>query len=98
MSDSIESPAMTEGQRSSAGADVRTVLQAALLVLGTGATILDGWVLGDVGGVVFAVMLAAGFLFCYYAIGKDSPATNGRVIGLAVCVGVTLLVFLSVTL
>ncbi len=89
---------MTEGERSSTGADVRTVLQAALLVLGTGVTILDGWVLGGVGGVVITVMLAVGFLFCYYAIGKDSPTTKGRVIGLAVCVGVTLLVFLSVTL
>ena len=61
-------------------------------------TILDGWILGGVGGVVIAVFLAVGFLFSYYAIGKENPATNGRVTGLAVCVGVTLLVFLSVTL
>ncbi|USX48297.1 hypothetical protein [Lentzea sp. HUAS12] len=86
---------MTEPQRSSTGADVRTVLQAALLVLGTGMTLLDGWVVGGVGGVVGAVFLAIFFLAMYYGISKDKPATNGRVIGLAVCVVVTLLVFLS---
>ncbi|SES14787.1 hypothetical protein [Lentzea albida] len=86
---------MTEPQRSSTGADVRTVLQAALLVLGTGMTLLDGWVLGGVGGVVFAVFIAAIFLFCYHAITKDKQADNGRIIGLAVCVLVPLLVFLS---
>lgn len=89
---------MTEVGRSSKGADVRTVLQAALLVLGTGMTLLDGWVLGGVGGVVGAVFAAAIFLFSYWAITKDGESTNGRIIGLAVCVGVTLLVFLSVTL
>lgn len=89
---------MTEVGRSSKGADVRTVLQAALLVLGTGMTLLDGWVLGGVGGVVGAVFAAAFFLVCYWAMTKDSESTNGRIIGLAVCVGVTLLVFLSVTL
>ncbi|KOV80008.1 hypothetical protein [Nocardia sp. NRRL S-836] len=88
---------MTEPERSSRGADVRTVLQAALLVLGTGTTLLDGWVLGGVGGVVGAVFAAAIFLFCYYSITKGSPSTNGRVVGLAVCVAVTLLVFISVT-
>ena len=46
---------MTDAERSSRGADVRTVLQAALLVLGTGMTLMDGWVLGGVGGVVGAV-------------------------------------------
>jgi asparagine N-glycosylation enzyme membrane subunit Stt3 len=89
---------MTKGERSSAGADVRTVLQAALLVLGTGMTLLDGWVLGGIGGVVGAVFAAVIFLVSYYAITKDSESTNGRVIGLAVCVAVTLIVFLSVTL
>ncbi|MGW4209550.1 hypothetical protein ACWEIJ_16290 [Lentzea sp. NPDC004789] len=89
---------MTEGERSSRGADVRTVLQAALLVLGTGMTLMDGWVLGGVGGVVSAVVAAVTFLLVYRAFTKDSEATNGRIIGLAVCVGVTLLVFLSVTL
>jgi hypothetical protein len=89
---------MTEGERSSTGADVRTVLQAALLVLGTGVTIFDGWILGGVAGIVIAVIFAAGFLFAYYAISKDSEPTNGRITGLAVCVGVTLLVFLSVLL
>ena len=89
---------MTEAERSSKGADVRTVLQAALLVLGTGMTLLDGWVLGGVGGVVGAVFAAAIFLVGYWAMTKDSASTNGRIIGLAVCVGVTLLVFLSVTL
>ena len=38
------------------------------------------------------------FLAIYYGITKEKPATNGRVYGLAVCVGVTLLVFLSVWL
>jgi hypothetical protein len=89
---------MTEGERSSRGADVRTVLQAALLVLGTGMTLMDGWVLGDVGGVLVAAFAAAIFLGVYWTRAKQSPSTNGRVIGLAVCVGVTLLVFLSVTL
>ncbi|GAA3654269.1 hypothetical protein GCM10022267_45710 [Lentzea roselyniae] len=89
---------MTEGERSSVGADARTVLQAALLVLGTGVTLFDGWVLGGVGGVIGAVFLAVFFLVGYYSISKDKPATNGRVYGLAVCVGVTLLVFLSVSL
>jgi hypothetical protein len=89
---------MTEPERSSTGADVRTVLQAALLVLGTGMTLLDGYVLGGIGGVVGAVFLAAFFLAGYYGIGKEKPSTNGRVYGLAACVGVTLLVFLSVTL
>jgi len=89
---------MTEPERSSKGADVRTVLQAALLVLGTGMTFLDGWVIGGVGGVVGAVFLAVFFLAIYYGITKNGPSNNGRVIGLAVCVGVTLLVFLSVTL
>jgi hypothetical protein len=89
---------MTEGERSSKGADVRTVLQAALLVLGTGVTLMDGWVLGGVAGVVIAVIFAVMFLFGYYAVTKDSESTNGRIIGLAVCVAVTLLVFLSVTL
>ncbi len=89
---------MTEQERSSKAADVRTVSQAALLVLGTGMTLLDGWVLGGVGGVVGAVVAAVIFLSCYYSITKDSPSTNGRVYGLAVCVGVTLLVFLSATL
>ena len=89
---------MTEPKRSSRGSDVRTVLQAALLVLGTGMTLLDGWVLGGVGGVVGAVFAAGIFLVCYWAIVKEKPSSNGRIIGLAVCVGVTLLVFLSVTL
>jgi hypothetical protein len=89
---------MTEPERSSKGADVRTVLQAALLVLGTGMTLLDGWVIGGVGGVIGAVFLAVFFLAGYYGITKNGPSNNGRVIGLAVCVGVTLLVFLSVTL
>jgi len=89
---------MTEGERSSRGADVRTVLQAALLVLGTGMTLMDGWVLGDVGGVVSAVVAAVTFLIVYRAFTKGSEPTNGRIIGLAMCVGVTLLVFLSVTL
>ena len=89
---------MTKGERSSTGADVRTVLQAALLVLGTGMTLMDGWVLGGVAGIVIAVIFAAVFLFAYYAISKDSESTNGRITGLAVCVGVTLLVFLSVLL
>ena len=89
---------MTEAERSSKGADVRTVLQAALLVLGTGVTLLDGWVLGGVAGVVIAVIFAVLFLIGYRAISNDKPSTNGRVTGLAVCVGVTLLVFLSVTL
>ena len=89
---------MTQEERSSAGADARTVLQAALLVLGTGITLLNGWVLGGVGGVVGAVFLASFFLACYYAIAKEKPSTNGRVYGLGACVAVTLLVFLSVTL
>lgn len=89
---------MTDTERSSKGADVRTVLQAALLVLGTGMTLLDGWVIGGVGGVVGAVFAASLFLAIYHALGKEKPSTNGRVYGLAVCVGVTLLVFLSVTL
>ncbi|SFR23938.1 hypothetical protein SAMN04488564_107230 [Lentzea waywayandensis] len=89
---------MTEAERSSKGADVRTVLQAALLVLGTGMTFLDGWVLGGVGGVVGAVIAAAVFLAVYWALIKEKESTNGRIIGLAVCVGVTLLVFLSATL
>ncbi|KJK53197.1 hypothetical protein UK23_00515 [Lentzea aerocolonigenes] len=89
---------MTEGERSSTGADVRTVLQAALLVLGTGVTLIDGWMLGGVAGVVVATIFAALFLLAYYSIRKNGPSNNGRVIGLAVCVGVTLLVFLSVLL
>ena len=89
---------MTKEEGSSRGADVRTVSQAALLVLGTGTTVLDGWVIGGVGGVVAAVFLAVFFLAFYYGISKEKPSTNGRVYGLAVCVGVTLLVFLSVTL
>ncbi|MGZ3147614.1 hypothetical protein ACVDFE_37630 [Lentzea chajnantorensis] len=89
---------MTEQERSSKGADVRTVLQAALLVLGTGLTLLDGYVLGGAGGVVGAVFLAVFFLAGYYGISKDKPSTNGRVYGLVACVGVTLLVFLSATL
>ncbi|GGU72298.1 hypothetical protein [Lentzea flava] len=89
---------MSEQERSSKGADVRTVLQAALLVLGTGLTLLDGWVLSGVGGVLVAAFAAAVFLGAYWTRAKESPATNGRVIGLAVCVGVTLLVFLSVSL
>jgi hypothetical protein len=89
---------MTKEEGSSVGADVRTVLQAALLVLGTGVTIIDGWMVGGVGGVVGAVFLAVFFLVIYYGISKDKPSTNGRVYGLAVCVGVTLLVFLSVWL
>ncbi|GAB2840249.1 hypothetical protein [Lentzea nigeriaca] len=89
---------MTKEEGSSLGADVRTVAQAALLVLGTGVTVLDGWMLGGVGGVVGAVIAAVIFLFCYYSIAKGSEANNGRIIGLAVCVGVTLLVFLSVWL
>ncbi|HEX8867122.1 MAG TPA: hypothetical protein VF821_15805 [Lentzea sp.] len=89
---------MTEGERSSTGADVRLVLQAALLVLGTGVTLIDGWMLGGIAGVVIAVIFAVLFLICYRAISNDKPSTNGRVIGLAVCVGVTLLVFLSVLL
>ncbi len=89
---------MTQGERSSTGADVRIVLQAALLVVGTGVTVMDGWVLGGVAGIVIAVILAAGFLFAYYSISKNSEPTNGRITGLAVCVGVTLLVFLSVLL
>ncbi|MEU3647211.1 hypothetical protein AB0E59_27780 [Lentzea sp. NPDC034063] len=89
---------MTEPERSSKGADVRTVLQAALLVLGTGMTLLDGWVIEGSGGVVVAVFLVIVFLTVYRSITKNGPLNNGRVIGLAVCVGVTLLVFLSVTL
>lgn len=89
---------MTKGERSSTGADVRTVLQAALLVLGTGMTLMDGWVLGGVGGVVGAVFAAGIFLVIYWALTKEGESTNGRIIGLAVCVGVTLLVFLSVLL
>ena len=89
---------MTDAERSSRGADVRTVLQAALLVLGPRKTQMDGWVLGGVGGVVGAVFAAAIFLVVYWALTKEGESTNGRVIGLAVCVGVTLLVFLSVTL
>ncbi|MFJ5992375.1 hypothetical protein [Lentzea sp. NPDC092896] len=89
---------MTEPERSSAGSDVRTVLQAALLVLGTGMTFLDAWVLGGVGGIVVAVFLVVVFLAGYHGITKNGPNNNGRVIGLAVCVAVTLLVFLSVTL
>jgi hypothetical protein len=89
---------MTEGQRSSTGADVRTVLQAALLVLGTGMVLLIGYVNSGAGGVVGAVFIAGMFLAIYYSINKGKPATNGRVIGLAVCVAVTLLVFLSMTL
>lgn len=88
---------MTEPQRSSTGADVRTVLQAALLVLGTGMTFLDGYVLWGGGGIVTAVFVAGFFLFCYWSITKEKPSTNGRIIGLAVCVVVTLLVFLSAT-
>ncbi|MEV6238747.1 hypothetical protein [Lentzea sp. NPDC051838] len=89
---------MTKEERSSLGADARTVGQAALLVVGTGVTLINGWMLGGVGGVVGAVIFAGMFLACYWAITKDGPSTNGRIIGLAVCVGVTLLVFLSVLL
>lgn len=89
---------MTVPERSSKGADVRTVLQAALLVLGTGMTLLDGWVIGGVGGVIGAVFLAVFFLAGYYGITKNGPSNNGRITGLAVCVAVTLIVFLSVTL
>jgi hypothetical protein len=89
---------MTAGERSSKGADARTVLQAALLVLGTGVTLMDGWVLGDVAGVVIAVIFAVIFLSVYYVVTKDSESTNRRIIWLAVCVAVTLLVFLSTTL
>lgn len=89
---------MTKEERSSTGADVRLVLQAALLVLGTGMTLMDGWVLGGIGGVVGAVFAAGIFLVIYWALTKETPSNNGRIIGLAVCVGVTLLVFLSVLL
>lgn len=88
---------MTKEEGSSTAADVRTVSQAALLVLGTGLTLLDGWVLGGVGGVVVAVFLAGFFLAGYYGMSSEKPATNGRVLGLAACVVVTLLVFLSAT-
>ncbi|GGN19199.1 hypothetical protein GCM10011609_70370 [Lentzea pudingi] len=87
---------MTEPKRSSRGSDVRTVLQAALLVLGTGMTFLDGWSLWGGGGIVAAVFTAGTFLFVYWALTREKPdITNGRIIGLAVGVGVTLLVFLS---
>ncbi len=89
---------MTEEEGSSRGADVRTVSQAALLVLGTGMTLLDGWVIGGVGGVLVAVFAAAIFLGVYRSKAKEKPATNGRVIGLAACVGATLLFFFLLTL
>jgi hypothetical protein len=89
---------MTEPERSSKGADARTVAQAALLVLGTGMTLMNGWVLGGVGAVVGAVFAAVIFLGVYWTLTRESSSTNGRITGLAVCVGVTLLVFLSVLL
>ncbi|SDH10819.1 hypothetical protein SAMN05216553_11616 [Lentzea fradiae] len=88
---------MTKEEGSSTAADVRTVSQAALLVLGTGMTLLDGWVLGGIGGVVAGIVFAGAFLGGYYAISQEKPATNGRVFGLAACVLVTLFVFLSAT-
>ncbi|MFI6100382.1 hypothetical protein ACIA8G_32960 [Lentzea sp. NPDC051213] len=89
---------MTEAERSSKGADTRTVLQAALLVLGTGMTLLIGYVNSGAQGVVGAMFIAGMFLAIYYSLNKGKPTTNGRIIWLAVCVGVTLLVFLSMTL
>ncbi|HEX7301669.1 hypothetical protein [Lentzea sp.] len=90
---------MTKGERSSRGEDVRTVLQAALLVLGTGVTLLNGWVIGDgVGGVLVAAFAATIFLGVYWSRVKESPSTNGRVVKLAACVGASLIVFLLVTL
>ncbi|MET9229849.1 hypothetical protein [Lentzea sp. NPDC003310] len=87
---------MTEPERSSKGADVRTVIQAALLVLGTGVTFFAGWALWGAGGIVAAVFAASTFLFFYWAATKEKPEiTNGRLYGLAVGVGVTLLVFFS---
>ncbi|MFS8100119.1 hypothetical protein LFM09_23600 [Lentzea alba] len=89
---------MTTEEGSSKGADVRTVLQAALLVLGTGMTLLIGWANSGAGGVVGAVFIAGMFLAIYYSLNKGKPNTNSRVTWLAVCVGVLLLVFLSMTL
>ena len=87
---------MTEPERSSTGSDVRTVLQATLLVLGTGLTFFAGWAMWGGGGIVAAVFASATFLFVYWAITREKPeVTNGRLYGLTVCVGVTLLVFLS---
>ena len=48
--------------------------------------------------VVAVFAPAAIFLGVYWTRTKESPTNNGRVIGLAVCVAVTLLVFLSVSL
>ena len=89
---------MTEAERSSRGGGGGPALRAARRVRGTGKSQRAGWVLGGVGGVVGAVFAAAIFLVVYWALTKEGESTNGRVIGLAVCVGVTLLVFLSVTL
>ncbi|MFD9702292.1 hypothetical protein [Lentzea sp. NPDC059081] len=90
---------MTEEERPSTGADVRTVAQAALLVLGTGVTLLNGWVIGDgVGGVLVAAFAAAIFLGVYWGRVKESPSTNRRVVKLAACVAASLLLFFLVTL
>ncbi|WP_394621826.1 hypothetical protein JNUCC0626_22955 [Lentzea sp. JNUCC 0626] len=87
---------MTEPERSSKGSDVRIVLQATLLVLGTGLTFFAGWAMWGGGGIVAAVFASATFLFVYWAITREkAEISTGRIIWLAVCVGVTLLVFLS---
>lgn len=67
-----------------AGADVRLFLQWTFLVLGAGVTLLNGWVLGGVGGTVIAGMLVFFFfLFLYFLKQQDKekkgPTTGGIV-------------------
>lgn len=92
---------MAEREKTVVGA-VRELLHAALLVLGTGLTLLDGWVLGGVVGTIGAVFCAVVFLALWLVptdkdqeAKKKLPPSNRRVITLAVCVSLTLLVFVG---
>jgi hypothetical protein len=82
----------------SVSSDVKIVAQAALLPLGTGLTLLDGYVLLGWAGVVLAVFAAVIFLVGWRAqknafCSGDIP--GGAVTFLAVCVGILALVLVG---
>lgn len=86
----------------STAADVRILLNAALLVLGSGLTLLAGLALGGVVGLVgSAMMVGVFFLFLWSTRneakkkGEVTGPSTGAVVWYAIYSGMTLIVFLA---
>lgn len=88
---------MSKTPRSASG-DVKVVAQAALLSFGTAMTVLDGYVLMGVAGVIAALFVVTIFLTLWRSTKGAfcSPETpTGAVLVLAGCVAVLALIFVG---